>query len=116
MEKIIPNHVGIILDGNGRWAQERGKSRSYGHKQGFKNLKKLTKHIFNSGVNVLSVYAFSTENFKRSKEEVDFLMTLFLNGFEGIETECNKENIRIFFSGILYPTDNMDVNKASSKL
>ena len=80
---IIPNHVAIILDGNGRWAKERGMSRSDGHKEGFNNLTKLTKHVFNRGVKVLSVYAFSTENFKRSKDEVNFLMNLFETKFKG---------------------------------
>ena len=77
----IPKHVGFILDGNGRWAKERGLSRSEGHKEGFENLKDLSKYIFKKGVKVLSVYAFSTENFKRSKEEVDFLMNLFIKKF-----------------------------------
>ena len=70
----IPNHVAIILDGNGRWAQERGKKRTEGHKEGYKTLKEISKYILNQGTSVLSVFAFSTENFKRPKEEVDFLM------------------------------------------
>lgn len=96
-ELKIPNHVGIILDGNGRWAKEKGKTRSYGHLHGFNNLKKLAKHIFNKGVKVLSVYAFSTENFKRSKDEVDFLMNLFIDKFMELE---DLENVKIVFSGI----------------
>lgn len=96
----IPNHVGIILDGNGRWAKMRGKPRTYGHTKGFINLKKLAKHVFDRGVNVLSVYAFSTENFKRSKEEVDFLMNLFVDKFHELEKINNKNNIKIVFSGI----------------
>ena len=63
----IPNHVAVILDGNGRWAKKRGLKRSLGHKAGFENLKKLSNHIFKSGVKILSVFAFSTENFKRDK-------------------------------------------------
>ena len=78
----IPNHVAIILDGNGRWAQERGLSRSQGHLAGFENLKQLSEYVFSKGVKVLSVYAFSTENFKRSKAEVDFLMNLFASKFK----------------------------------
>lgn len=96
----IPNHVGIILDGNGRWAKMRGKPRTYGHTKGFTNLKKLAKHVFDRGVNVLSVYAFSTENFKRSKEEVDFLMNLFVDKFHELEKISNKNDIKIVFSGI----------------
>ena len=78
----IPNHVAIILDGNGRWAKERGFPRSMGHDAGFTNLKKLSKYILSKGVKVLSVYAFSTENFKRSKEEVDYLMNIFTTKFK----------------------------------
>jgi len=78
----IPNHVAIIVDGNGRWAKERGLSRSKGHDAGFKNLKKLTKYIFSKNIKILSLYVFSTENFKRSKEEIDHLMNLFVTGFK----------------------------------
>ena len=73
----IPCHVGIIMDGNGRWAKERGLNRSKGHEAGYKTLKTTAKYILDSGVKVLSVFAFSTENFNRPKEEVDFLMNLF---------------------------------------
>ena len=76
------NHVAIILDGNGRWATKRGLSRSMGHKAGFDNLKKLSKHIFKRGIKILSVFAFSTENFKRDKEEIDYLMNLLVNDFK----------------------------------
>lgn len=96
----IPNHVAFILDGNGRWAKERGMSRSEGHQAGFENLHELCKYIINKGVKVFSVYAFSVENFKRSKQEVDFLMNLFAKGFKKYEKEMNKENIKIVFSGI----------------
>ena len=95
----IPNHVGFILDGNGRWAQEKGLSRSEGHQAGFDNLTKLSKYIFNKGVKVLSVYAFSTENFKRSKNEVDFLMNLFIKAFKKYAKELKENNIKVVFSG-----------------
>lgn len=96
----IPNHVGIILDGNGRWATLRGLSRSEGHKAGFERLKKLSCYILNKGVKELSVYAFSTENFKRSKEEVNFLMNLFVKKFSEESEYFNKENIKVVFSGM----------------
>lgn len=100
MEKLkIPYHVGIILDGNGRWATERGLKRSEGHKAGFETLKTLSKHVFTRGVKVLSVFAFSTENFNRTKEEVDYLMNLFLKGFKSSIKEFNKNNIKVVFSG-----------------
>ena len=100
MENLkIPYHVGIILDGNGRWATERGLKRSEGHKAGFETLKILSKHVFTRGVKVLSVFAFSTENFNRTKEEVDYLMNLFLKGFKNSIKEFNKNNIKVVFSG-----------------
>ena len=100
MENLkIPYHVGIILDGNGRWANERGLKRSEGHKAGFETLKILSKHVFTRGVKVLSVFAFSTENFNRTKEEVDYLMNLFLKGFKSSIKEFNKNNIKVVFSG-----------------
>jgi len=98
MEKI-PNHVGIILDGNGRWAQEKGLSRSEGHLAGFENLKEVSLYIFKRGVKYLSVYAFSTENFKRSVEEVSFLMNLFVNKFNTEFAIYKQENIKVIFSG-----------------
>jgi len=93
----IPNHVAIILDGNGRWAKARGLKRSLGHKAGFDNLKKLSKYIFKKGVKILSVYAFSTENFKRDAEEVNYLMDLLVNKFKSLINK--KDNVKIVFSG-----------------
>ena len=95
----IPTHVGIIMDGNGRWAKERGMTRSQGHEAGFENLKKISKYIYSKGVKVLSIYAFSTENFKRSKEEVDFLMKLFEHKFKEYSNQMKKDNIKVVFSG-----------------
>ena len=100
MENLnIPNHIGFILDGNGRWAKERGLSRSEGHKAGFENLVTLSKHIFKRGVKVLSIYTFSTENFKRSKEEVDFLMNLITRAFKKYAKDLKKNDIKVIFSG-----------------
>lgn len=96
----IPYHVGIIVDGNGRWALERNKTRSYGHKKGAENLEKLSCYILKkAGVKVLSVYVFSTENFKRSNEEVDYLMELFTKKFKQDAKHYQKENIKVVFSG-----------------
>lgn len=99
MEEKIPNHVGIILDGNGRWAKERGLKRSAGHKEGYKTLQILSKYALKRGVKYLSVFAFSTENFKRSDEEVTYLMELFLKVFKKSVKEFNKDNIKVVFSG-----------------
>jgi len=94
----IPNHVAIIVDGNGRWAKERNLPRSKGHDAGFKRLKEITNYAFKKGINIVSVYVFSTENFKRSKEEVDHLMDLFVTGFKK-DKFYQKENIKVIFSG-----------------
>ena len=99
-EKLkIPNHVAIILDGNGRWAKEKGKKRNEGHKAGYQNLKTISKYILNKGTKVLSVFAFSTENFKRPEEEVNYLMDLFMHGFNIDAKYFQKENIKVVFSG-----------------
>ena len=99
IEYKIPKHVGIILDGNGRWAKERGLKRSAGHLAGYKNLLKISKYILNTGTKYLSVFAFSTENFNRPKEEVDYLMNLSMVGFNKDRKYFMKENIRVVFSG-----------------
>lgn len=95
----IPKHVGIILDGNGRWAKEKGFPRTQGHLAGYENLLKISKYILNKGTKYLSVFAFSTENFNRPQEEVDFLMDLFIKGFKRDGHYFNDENIRVIFSG-----------------
>lgn len=94
----IPNHLGIIVDGNGRWAKERNLPRSKGHDKGFKRLKEITSYGFDKGIKVISVYVFSTENFKRSEEEVNHLMDLFVTGFKKDKFYL-KENIKVIFSG-----------------
>ncbi len=94
----IPNHVAIIVDGNGRWAKERNLPRSKGHDAGFKRLKEITSYAFDKGVKIVSIYVFSTENFKRSAEEVNHLMDLFVTGFKR-DKFYQKENIKVVFSG-----------------
>jgi len=96
---IIPNHVGIIMDGNGRWAQERGQIRTFGHKKGAENLKKLCIYMKNKGVKYISLYAFSTENFKREAKEVNFLMNLFMKVFTNEKDFIMDNKIRVLFSG-----------------
>lgn len=75
----IPQHVAIILDGNGRWAKSKGMPRNYGHVQGAKNVERICEDAYHMGIKYLTVYAFSTENWKRSQDEVDALMTLLRN-------------------------------------
>ena len=111
----VPNHVAIILDGNGRWAKERGLTRSMGHDAGFINLENISKYILSKRIKVLSVYAFSTENFKRSKDEVDYLMNIFANRFKGWSKVFNRENIKVVFSGRDKPLPNK-VLKAMKEL
>ena len=99
MKNDIPTHVAIIMDGNGRWATRRGLKRSEGHYAGYKTLKKTALHILDKGVKYLSVFAFSTENFKRSKEEVDYLMNLFVTAFKNDKNFFIKNDIKVVFSG-----------------
>ena len=98
-ERLLPKHVGIIMDGNGRWAKKRGLKRSFGHKAGADNLEKLLKYVFNLGIKYVSVYAFSTENFKRDPEEVNYLMDLFVKYFTKKKKIFVKEELRVLFSG-----------------
>ena len=99
MDLKIPNHVAIIVDGNGRWAKEKGKNRSEGHDAGLKNLKKLTKYIFSKGIKFLSIYVFSVENFKRDNDEVNHLMNLFVFLFKKNRKYFDEYNIKVVFSG-----------------
>ena len=75
----IPQHVAIILDGNGRWAKSKGMPRNYGHIEGAKNVERICEEAWKMGIKYLTVYAFSTENWKRPKDEVDALMKLLRN-------------------------------------
>ena len=100
MENIkVPNHVAIIMDGNRRWAKEKGKSPSMGHLEGSKTLEKTGMYIFSTGVKYLSVFAFSTENFKREEEEVTYLMDLIIKGFKSTCSKFVKHGIRVVISG-----------------
>lgn len=92
-------HIAIIMDGNGRWAQKKGMIRSLGHKKGASTLEKLALHINDLKIEYLSVYAFSTDNFKRSKEEVDYLMNLFIEMFNKKFKKLQSKGIKVVFSG-----------------
>lgn len=72
----LPNHVGIIMDGNGRWAKNRGLIRSKGHREGLESAKRIVKAAADLGLNYISLYVFSTENWKRAEDEISFLMVL----------------------------------------
>ena len=95
----VPKHVAIIMDGNGRWATNQGKKRSEGHLEGSKTLEKLALHAIDMGVEILSVYAFSTDNFKRDFEEVNYLMNLIVKYFNTKFEKINKKGIKVVVSG-----------------
>lgn len=106
----IPHHVAIIMDGNGRWAEKRGLKRTKGHQKGAETLKKISEYIFDKKVKILSVFAFSTENWKRDKEEVDYLMDLFLKSFKDNFDSLKKKGVKIIFSGVKYKLSDKVIN------
>lgn len=91
----VPQHIAIIPDGNGRWAKKRGLPRSVGHREGSMTLKKVVIYCSNIGVKYLTVYAFSTENWKRPQSEVDALMSLLVEFLRNAEKELDGSNVRI---------------------
>lgn len=91
----IPGHIAIIMDGNGRWAQKRGLPRTAGHRAGMEALKKIVEACMEIGVQYLTVYAFSTENWKRPRDEVDALMGLLIEYIDKELTRLNKNGIRV---------------------
>lgn len=95
----IPYHTAIIVDGNGRWAQKRGLNRSKGHEAGAKRVEEIIGYAIEKGISVISLYVFSTENFKRDKKEVQHLMQLIQNNLKKMCHALKDKNIRILFSG-----------------
>jgi undecaprenyl diphosphate synthase len=91
----LPRHIAIIMDGNGRWAQQRGLERSLGHREGVKALKPIVKEASRIGIEVLTVYAFSTENWRRPSEEVNVLMTLLVEFLASETQELKDEGVKI---------------------
>lgn len=98
-ERIIPRHVAIIMDGNGRWAKQRGLERVEGHRAGAIAVKNLIASLKNTGIKYLTLYAFSTENWKRSKEEVDALMELLAEFIDANFYLLMENNVRLLVSG-----------------
>jgi undecaprenyl diphosphate synthase len=98
-EKKIPEHVGIIMDGNRRWAKERNLPTIEGHRRGYAILKKLPEWFFPRGVHIVSVFAFSVENWNRSREEVNYLMKLIKSAFEEDIDEFHEKGYRVVLSG-----------------
>lgn len=104
----IPNHIAIIMDGNRRWAKKRGLMPSLGHKEGADTLEKIAEVCEEIGINTLTVFAFSTENWKRSKEEVDYLMDLLTKTIIDFDKKFKNRNVRIKLIG--------DINGLPEKL
>ena len=91
----MPKHIAIIMDGNRRWARARGKAASYGHKEGAKTLEKIVRYANKIGLGYITVYAFSTENWKRAEEEVSALMLLLQTYLDDYSKRADTENIRV---------------------
>lgn len=104
----IPRHVAIIMDGNGRWAKRRFLPRTYGHMQGSKIVEKIIRDAGDLGIEYLTVYAFSTENWKRSEEEVSTLMKLLSKYLTDCIQKCNKDNMKVKVIG--------DISRLSDEL
>ena len=93
--ETIPEHIAIIMDGNGRWARERGQGRLFGHQAGVQSVVRIVKESARIGVRYLTLYTFSTENWKRSVEEVQGLMKLLVLSMQALGTELIKEGVRV---------------------
>jgi len=104
----VPNHVAIIMDGNGRWAKQRNKIRSFGHKEGLNTVRKISQEASDLGINFLSLYAFSTENWKRTEQEVKYLMNLIVTHLVSEYNFYAENSIRVVHSG--------DINRLPDKV
>lgn len=98
-QETMPKHIGIIMDGNRRWAKKRGKPAIFGHKQGAKTLENIVKYANKIGLKYLTVFAFSTENWKRSEEEVKGLMTLLQAYLDDYTKRADSENVKVTVIG-----------------
>lgn len=119
-ESALPVHIGIIMDGNGRWAKKRGLPRKAGHSAGAKTFRKITRYCSDIGIKYLTVYAFSTENWKRPEDEVRSLMKLFKSYLEEALADFKDDSIVVRFIGDKAPFDEdlrnlMIENEESSK-
>ena len=99
MTEALPRHVAIIMDGNGRWAKKHKLNVAMGHRQGVETLREIIRHTDDLKIEALTIYAFSTENWKRSKEEVAALMQLILDFFKSEIDELDEKNVRILILG-----------------
>lgn len=99
LQSSLPQHVAIIMDGNGRWAKKRLLPRFVGHQKGLNSVKRMVMHCSNVGVKALTLFAFSTENWKRPKDEVSKLMTLFLTALQKEVKKLHENNVRLLVIG-----------------
>lgn len=113
--KTVPTHLAIIMDGNGRWAQKRGLPRAMGHKKGAETVKEITRACGELGIKYLTLYAFSTENWQRSPEEVATLMGLLRDYLKSDLKEIQEKGVRIRFIGERYMLDS-DIAEQMEKL
>lgn len=111
----VPQHIAIILDGNGRWAKSKGMPRNYGHAQGSKNVERICEEAWRMGIKYLTVYAFSTENWNRPQSEVDALMTLLRNYMKTCLKTAEKNDMKIRVIGDMTPLDE-DIKKRIHEL
>ena len=100
---MLPEHIGIIMDGNGRWAQKRGLPRSAGHKQGARTFREIVRYCRSIGIRYLTVYAFSTENWKRPRSEIDAIMNLLRDYLDELERHSDEEQGVLRFIGDMAP-------------
>lgn len=107
----VPQHVAIILDGNGRWAKSKGMPRNYGHAQGSKNVERICEEAWRMGIKYLTVYAFSTENWSRPESEVSALMTLLRNYMKTCLKTAAKNDMKIRVIGDITPLDDAIKNR-----
>ena len=98
-KQFMPKHIAIIMDGNRRWARAKGKPAGFGHKEGAKTLEKIVRYANKIGLEYITVYAFSTENWKRAEEEVKALMTLLQNYLDDYSKRADTENIKVKILG-----------------
>ena len=102
----LPRHIAIVMDGNGRWAQKRGLPRKVGHAEGSENFRRIATYCKEIGIEYLTIYAFSTENWKRPKEEVDAIMALFPKYLDEALDTMEKDKVKMAFFGDLEPLSN----------
>lgn len=110
-ESKLPKHIGIIMDGNGRWAKKRGLPRVFGHRAGVRTVKKIVETASKLGIKCLSLYAFSTENWQRPKQEIESLFNLLRNYIKKEKKNLKKSNIKLIVSGDISKLDEKTKNE-----